>query len=58
MVLVFNYSKKDHTSKRNLKTYFSLKVSNPEAFFQDNFRVYFSKFAGVYKVQSDVRCTT
>ena len=37
MVLVFNYSKKDPTAKRNLKTYFSLKVSNPEAFFKTIF---------------------
>ena len=58
MVMVFNYSKKDPTAKRNLKTYFSLKVLNPEPFFQDNFRVDITKFAGAYKVQSDGRCTT
>ena len=58
MVMVFNYSKKDPTAKRNLKTYFSLKVLNLEPFFQDNFRVYITTFAGAYKVQSDGRCTT
>ena len=56
--MVFNYSKKDPTAKRNLKTYFSLKFLNPEPFFQDNFRVYITKFAGAYKVQSGGRCTT